>query len=171
MRYFIDTEFIETGRDTRPTIDLISIGIVCEDGREYYAISEEFRAHEASEWVAENVIAQLDDRPRKPRSIIRGEIVEFIGNDTPEFWANHCAYDWVVFCWLFGCMIDLPPHFPKYCHDIKLLEIALGSPALPSQSDREHIAINDARYDKQVYELLCQLKDSRNQSTQSDTDQ
>jgi hypothetical protein len=30
MRYWLDTEFIEDGK----TIDLISIGIVAEDGRE-----------------------------------------------------------------------------------------------------------------------------------------
>jgi hypothetical protein len=33
MRYWLDTEFIEDGH----TIDLISIGIVAEDGRELYA--------------------------------------------------------------------------------------------------------------------------------------
>lgn len=32
---------------TKPTIDLISIGIVCEDGREYYAISKDFNLKEA----------------------------------------------------------------------------------------------------------------------------
>jgi len=47
MKYFIDTEFIEGfhkplfGR-RRHFIDLISIGIVAEDGREYYAINNEF---------------------------------------------------------------------------------------------------------------------------------
>lgn len=52
MKYFLDTEFLEgtqkkfIGR-TKPTIDLISIGIVAEDGREYYAISSEFNLKEA----------------------------------------------------------------------------------------------------------------------------
>ena len=36
MRYFYDTEFLEDGE----TIDLISIGIVAEDGREYYAVTD-----------------------------------------------------------------------------------------------------------------------------------
>ena len=37
MKYWIDTEFIE-----RPcTIDLISAGLVAEDGREFYAESSE----------------------------------------------------------------------------------------------------------------------------------
>ena len=38
MRFFYDTEFIEDGE----TIELISIGIVGDDGREYYAVSTDF---------------------------------------------------------------------------------------------------------------------------------
>lgn len=57
MKYYLDTEFIEGPQDkrflgikygqTKPTIDLISIGIVAEDGREYYAISKDFNFKEA----------------------------------------------------------------------------------------------------------------------------
>jgi hypothetical protein len=57
MKYFIDTEFLEGTQDktifgikygkTKPTIDLISIGIVAQDGREYYAISKDFNLKEA----------------------------------------------------------------------------------------------------------------------------
>ena len=56
MKYFLDTEFIEGTQEkrvlgfkvkTKPTIDLISIGIVCEDNREYYAISKDFNLKEA----------------------------------------------------------------------------------------------------------------------------
>lgn len=57
MRYFLDTEFIEDGR----TIDLLSIGIVCEDGREFYAeVDQRDVDHEkADEWVRTNVISHL----------------------------------------------------------------------------------------------------------------
>jgi len=58
MNYYIDTEFLEGTqkekfpinlfrKNTPPTIDLISIGIVAEDGREYYAISKDFNLKEA----------------------------------------------------------------------------------------------------------------------------
>jgi len=58
MKYFLDTEFLEGPQQekfplslfrklTPPTIDLISIGIVAEDGREYYAISKDFNLKEA----------------------------------------------------------------------------------------------------------------------------
>lgn len=52
MKYYLDTEFLEGAQKklfgrTKPTIDLISIGIVAEDGREYYAISKDFNLKEA----------------------------------------------------------------------------------------------------------------------------
>jgi hypothetical protein len=54
MNYYLDTEFIEGQQSLRlsntqnlPTIDLISIGIVSQDGREYYAVSKDFNLKEA----------------------------------------------------------------------------------------------------------------------------
>lgn len=55
MLYWYDTEFIEDGR----TIDLVSIGIVAIDDREYYAQSCEFDAEKASQWVIANVFPYL----------------------------------------------------------------------------------------------------------------
>lgn len=70
MKYFIDTEFIEGFKRpatplfwslTQPKhfVDLISIGIVCEDGREYYAISNQFNPEDADVWVKDNVLYPL----------------------------------------------------------------------------------------------------------------
>jgi len=66
MKYFIDTEFIEGFKKplfgkSRHFIDLISIGIKCEDGREYYAVSNEFNSNDADQWVKDNVISKLYD--------------------------------------------------------------------------------------------------------------
>jgi hypothetical protein len=54
-RYYLDSEFIDDGK----AIDLISIGIVAEDGREYYAQSCEFDHRKASDWVKNNVLSRL----------------------------------------------------------------------------------------------------------------
>lgn len=64
-RYFYDTEFLEDGE----TIDLISIGIVSEDGREYYAVNaavgdstdtDDLGARIAEhDWLMENVVPHL----------------------------------------------------------------------------------------------------------------
>lgn len=58
MKYFLDTEFIEDGS----TIDLISIGIVCEDGREFYALNFDCDFSKANDWVKHNVLIHLPAR-------------------------------------------------------------------------------------------------------------
>lgn len=156
MKYFFDTEFIEDGR----TIDLLSIGIVAEDGRELYMRNTEADLDKASNWVITNVFPTLEVRTDGTqcgkwytREAIASAILEFIGNDTPEFWAYYADYDWVVLCQLFGRMIDLPKGWPMYCRDVKQLCDSLGNPKLPKQ-DGEHHALNDARWTKQAYEFL-----------------
>ena len=94
MRYFYDTEFIEDGK----TIELVSIGIVGENGSEYYAVSTDFDPSKANSWVKENVLAKLpspQDSAWKPASTIRTEILEFLTrSSTPiELWAWVGAYD------------------------------------------------------------------------------
>ena len=54
-RFFYDTEFIEDGT----TIDLVSIGVVDETGREFYAVSTEFDPSKAINWVRRNVLDKL----------------------------------------------------------------------------------------------------------------
>jgi hypothetical protein len=56
-RIFYDTEFLEDGR----TIDLISIGLVAEDGREYYAVSSDasWTRIKENDWLVRNVLPSL----------------------------------------------------------------------------------------------------------------
>lgn len=77
MRYFYDCEFIEDGR----TIELVSIGVVCEDGREFYAVSTEFDPERAGPWVRRNVLPKLPNPSHpawKPRSRIRDDLLKFL---------------------------------------------------------------------------------------------
>lgn len=165
-RYFIDTEFIEDGK----TIELISIGIVADSGKELYAISTEFDESKASNWVKENVIAQLEPKDSdkstlsriwKSRSCIREQILEFVESNQgkPEFWGYYADYDWVVFCQLFGTMMDLPNSFPMYCCDIKQWCDQLSNPKLPEQGEGEHNALADARHNKFMWEFLRQYEE------------
>lgn len=199
MKYFLDTEFIEDGK----TIDLISIGIVAEDGREFYAIKGECDFGKASDWVLENVLLPigldrrgvrstklgLDDFDSlylyrsdpfiRPKNQIKEDILNFclwrsagftpydsynkvnVNNYDrlePEFWGYYADYGWVVFCQLFGKMIDLPSGFPMYCRDIKQLCDELGNPELPKQLEGEHNALLDAKWNKEAYEFLIKLK-------------
>lgn len=155
MKYFLDTEFSERG-PLHP-IQLISIGIVAEDGRELYLISGDYDDEECNDWVKSNVLPHVAGRPRLPIGALATEIRKFVGDDKPEFWGYYADYDWVVFCQLFGAMIDLPKGWPMFCRDLKQLACDKGNPTLPAQSSTEHDALNDARWNAQAYRFLVQM--------------
>lgn len=156
MKYWFDTEFIEYPC----TIDLISIGIVSEDGRSLYMVSSEFDESKASEWVKENVIAKLGTAERFSREEIKRQVVKFIGHDSPEIWAYYADYDWVALCWLMGTMMDLPEGWPMFCRDLKQWAVDLGDPKLPEQADGEHNALDDAKWNRDVYFFLSNTEDT-----------
>ena len=160
-RYFLDTEFIEAPPEVvemglwRPGIlDLISIGIVSEDGGEFYAISSEFAEDKASDWVRQNVLSKLSGS-RETRAAIKKRLLDFIGETSPEFWGYFADYDWVLLCWLMGRMIDLPPSWPKFCLDLKQEMHVRGLrksdlPRQPPESEA-HNALTDAKWIKAAH--------------------
>lgn len=135
-----DTEFIEDGR----TIDLLSIGVVREDGAEYYAEVAEADRSRANPWVRANVLPHLTG-DTLPRAQIGADLVEFAGAH-PQWWAYYADYDWVALCQLYGTMMDLPDGWPMFCMDIKQLCVSMGDPRLPEQASTEHHALADARW-------------------------
>ena len=109
MRYFYDCEFIEDGR----TIELVSIGVVDENGREFYAVSTEFDPSRAIGWVRRNVLSKLPapaDPAWRPLARIRDELLAFLvePGETIELWAWMAGYDHVVLAQLWGDMRALP---------------------------------------------------------------
>jgi len=157
LKYWYDTEFIEDGK----TIDLISIGIVAEDGREFYFANADCDLSKASDWVKENVIAHLPNSPFNaapvPKHWIKNELLEFCDREKygkPEFWGYYSAYDHVALCQLFGTMMDLPKGWPMYTRDLKQWCDMLGNPELPKQGKDEHHALADARWNRTAWEFL-----------------
>lgn len=184
MRYYIDTEFVETPGH----IELISIGIVAQDGREYYAVNTEADLSQADDWVKRNVLSSMPeynmeentlrnyqyikrDRPagcqdKKTIADMKEELLLWCGqqNNVPEeceFWGYYADYDWVVFCWIFGRMIDLPKGFPMYCRDLKqlmssctLLDKEWKQQVCPDPVG-EHNALVDARWNKKLHKAIA----------------
>lgn len=176
MRYWFDTEFMEDGT----TIELLSIGMVAEDGREFYAENAEADLARANPWVQENVLPHLWSRqPDKrdanawsrdggrggllSRSRIALDLVQFVNAevDKPELWAYYGDYDWVVLCQLFGCMIDLPAGWPMFAMDVKQLAVSLGDPKLPEQTSTEHHALADALWTRDAWTFLTGLSEGK----------
>lgn len=153
MRFWFDTEFIEDGK----TIDLISIGVVSEDGREYYAENLSCDRSKASEWVRDNVFPHLTGEYVRQRTHIADDLISFMG-EAPEIWAYYADYDWVVLCQLFGTMMDLPKGWPMYCRDLKQSVDEAGNPRLGTTKD-EHHALADARWCKASWYWLQEFKE------------
>lgn len=178
-RFFFDTEFIEDGR----TIELISIGMVAARDEQpraktFYAINLDCDHRRADKWVLENVIDKLpkpgESKASKlwmSRRAIRDEIEKFIRAEKPpyEFWAYFADYDWVVFCQLFGKMIDLPDGFPMYCNDLKqeMRRLGLTKDNLPP-NENAHDALEDAKWAHRSWLGICAYESSRNQGCPRD---
>ncbi len=181
MRFFYDCEFIEDGT----TIDLVSIGIVDENGREFYAVSSEFDQAKlkANPFLVENVWPSLprlntengrrcrcrhghldlghpDVRSRE--QIARGVLQFLLGEPQAEpqeieLWAWFAAYDHVTLAQLWGPMIKLPPGVPQFTRDLKQEAARLGNPRLPEQAEGVHNALADARHNVVRWKALCAL--------------
>lgn len=152
-RFFLDTEFSE-----RPgVLELISIALVCEDGRELYEVSSDFDPAQCNAWVIANVLPKLPPRhARMPRTAIAREVRAFIGDDVPEVWGYFADYDWVVFCWLFGAMVDLPDGWPMFCLDLRqsMHERGITRPMLPPEPENAHDALEDARWLRHAHRVV-----------------
>jgi hypothetical protein len=148
-RIYIDTEFIEE------TMELISIAIVKESGKEYYAVSNEFNPNNASDWVKENVIKGLSPS-RKSLERIREDIIDFLlDTDQPVFVGYFCAYDYVLFSKLFGGFDDYPKSYPMYFIDLKQEMDRISFPKhLKPKNQNEHNALADARNIKELDEVI-----------------
>lgn len=145
-RYFYDTEFIEDGH----TIDLVSIAVVDEWGREYYAVSTEFDPDKAINWVRRHVLDKLPSPAHsawRSRAEIRETLLDFLTEpkERIELWAWFAAYDHVALCQLWGPMTALPRSLPRLTKDLRQLWEQLGKPTVPSAGDDAHDALTDAR--------------------------
>jgi hypothetical protein len=176
MRYFYDTEFLEDGR----TIELISIGIVAEDGRELYLVNRDapWKRIKKHEWLMANVVPKLpqphgdwiNQMPKRwlidfwdpnvrGRGAVARRVRDFLLNPLHvkgpvELWADYGAYDHVALCQLFGRMIDLPDGVPMFTNDFQQAWRVAGRPELPKQEAGAHNALEDARHLKVCFEAL-----------------
>jgi len=161
-RYFYDCEFIEDGR----LVDLVSIGVVDENGREFYAVSTEFDASRAIPWVRRNVLDRLPspaDPAWRSRERIRDDLYAFLtapltdgSADGIELWAWYAAYDHVALAQLWGAMTALPREIPRFTKDLRQLWDDHGRPPLPTTTGR-HDALVDARHNLARWQAMGPL--------------
>jgi hypothetical protein len=185
-KLFLDTEFTGLHQCT----SLISLALVAEDGCEFYAECNDFSFNETSatarKWIEDHVLVHLEFKEKTQhrtqtgptlklkgnREYVRDELTQWLKQfESIEVWGDVLAYDWVLFCDLFGGALGIPenifyapfdlatafrlkgwiePH-SKYERDVKRFEFAgIGT-------DLQHHALTDARVEKICFEKLLSL--------------
>lgn len=175
MNIFYDTEF----RDTGKWIEFLSIGMVCEDGRELYAINADMDQRKVREdpWLSKNVWNQfplVDPEPGirggthrrldihhpdvRPKKQIARLVLDFVkATPEPNLVAYYSAHDHVVLCQLWGRMVDMPSGVPWDTDCLRQEAKRLGSPQLPHQESGEHHALHDARHTQAIHQHLVRV--------------
>lgn len=154
MNYTLDCEFMEDGH----TIELLSLALVAEDGREIYLENWNADLSKANVFVEARVLPHLhlseqpcpDDGhwcPLLASSHMGKTILRWMGKDpSPVFWGYYSAYDWVALCQLFGTMMDLPQGWPMYCHDLRSWLDWHDYTQVTQPDGMPHHALSDARW-------------------------
>lgn len=159
MLLFMDSEFTGLRKDTT----LISLGIVAEDGRKFYAEFYDYDKSQCNDWINKNVINNLlwkDVDHYFFRVNDSGSFVEMTGNkiqvceklsewisqfDSVQFVSDVCHYDFVLLIDLIGTAFDLPENVCAACHDI-------------NQDIAKHYGISEREaFDKSREEIVMEL--------------
>jgi len=163
MRYTLDTEFDERAGDGVAQIQLISVAVIAQDGRELYMENAGY------DWDQDGIdpwlIANVRPHMRGGEYALTAEQMReratafFAGDNQIEMWAYYADYDWVALCSIFGRMVDIKtfcPGMPKLCLDLKQAVLDAGIPKsdLPEQDGDEHDALADCRWNWQLLRLL-----------------
>lgn len=133
MKIFFDCEMTGLHKDTT----LISIGMIAENGKTFYAEFEDYNQSQVDEWIELNVLGRclflnkynknkiqpsynLDNvcmvgTKKEVSNILKEWLNQF---DKVQLVSDVCHYDMVLFTDLFGSAFDLPANISAYCHDI-----------------------------------------------------
>ena len=130
MNIYFDTEFTGLKKDTQ----LISIGLISEDGKEFYGEFASINTELLDDWIIENVLMNTakygevnetdivvneSDYHFGTREEIQEELKNWLSQfDEVQLISDVCHYDMVLFIDIFGSAFDLPDNVSPVCYDI-----------------------------------------------------
>lgn len=127
MKVFFDTEFTGLHKNT----SLISLGMVDESGRTFYAEFTDYDKSQCDDWIQKNVINNLINDSNKidyesdnwvvigDKDFICTMLKKWLKDyDSVQLVSDVCHYDMVLFIDIFGTAFDLPSNVSPSCHDI-----------------------------------------------------
>lgn len=183
MKVFFDTEFTGLHKDTT----LISIGLVSEDGRTFYAELTDYDQSQIDEWLQEHVIDKLylKDKLYSMDEVMKASVLddhvemredkdyvaEYLKlwfetfNEPIEIWSDCLAYDWVLFNDLFGHAFNMPANVYYIPFDIcTLFKLRGVDPDVNREefagiedNGQKHNALHDAKVIKACYERVISV--------------
>ena len=118
-KLFLDCEFTALVKNA----ELISLCMYADDAAYFYAEFNDYNRQELSTWHQEHVIKNLLFEWQDSFTESKGHITRIKGNkelvvaslvqwlshlDQIEIWGDVLAYDWVLFCNLFGGALNIP---------------------------------------------------------------
>lgn len=134
-KIFFDCEFTQLRQDTT----LMSIGLISDDGRKFYAEFNDYNKELVDKWIVKNVVphmitAKAEIAKKRGKEIfmppyfvygskefIRDKLTQWLksfGEDI-ELVSDVCHYDMVLFIDIFGkTAFDLPDFICPVCYDI-----------------------------------------------------
>jgi len=175
-KVFFDTEF--TGLHQNTT--LISIGLISECGKTFYAELTDFDKSQIDEWIKENVLSKLHldiEKHSQNATSCNGNDWLYKGTkyetrlmleawfkqfENVEMWSDCLSYDWVLFNQLFGHAFNIPKNVYYIPFDIcTLFKIKEIDPDISreefsnmKENTQKHNSLWDAKIIKRCFELL-----------------
>lgn len=174
MKIFFDTEFTGLHKNT----SLISLGMVDENGRSFYAEFTDYDKTQVDDWIQKNVINNLINDSNKidyesdnwvvigDKDFICTMLKKWLKDyDSVQLVSDVCHYDMVLFIDIFGTAFDLPKNVCPACYDVNQLiaeyygiilktafdlsrEEIIGESAIDGD---KHNALYDAKVIKEIY--------------------
>ena len=128
MKLFFDTEFTGLQKDTT----LISLGIIADNDRCFYAKLTDYNEEQVNDWIEENVLNNLEladeildnydvTEVEGDKEEVKEALLEWLNSlnaDYFELVSDVSHYDMILFIDLFGTAFDLPENISPWCYDI-----------------------------------------------------
>lgn len=174
MNVYFDTEFTGLSKDTT----LISIGLVSQDGKKFYAELTDYDVAQVTPWIKENVMDNLFVHNQKlceqdyyhigDKQHICAKLKEWFAQfDEVQLVSDVCHYDMVLLIDMFGTAFDLPKNISPVCIDINTIiakyfevsekeafDISRESIVKRSVDGEKHNALYDALIIKEVFDVV-----------------
>jgi hypothetical protein len=184
VKIFLDTEFTSLHQNA----SIISIGLIADNGFYFYGEFTDYDKSNLSPWMQENVITKLtgnlpsaadiqytssvlaQGKSKEIAALLRLWFEQFGGKNSVEIWADVLAWDWVLFCELFGGAFEIPQQIHYIPRDLSTYLVVKN---IDPDTDREklgkviqdlpdlHLSKHHALYDAMLEQSIYNLVDSQ----------